>query len=261
MTENSLDTLRSWLAGLEQLDGQAIANQAIQALLQLLEQLSAAVSILITDGGPITHCLLILAALAVLITLVKFLQLSWHRGPRQKALKQLARQRGPVGRVLEVAMHGLIQPQPSVGRVGEQARQTARAQLAAAQHYLVLLKFLAIAGPLLGLLGTVLMLIDTLRQLEQTAAAAVASGPLWRALLPSATGLGLGIFATAAYLWLSRRIARCEAFIHAMLGRIFSRISELDHDLTPLAPPVSPPLSLSAQLPLRASGEPDKANG
>lgn len=82
------------------------------------------------------------------------------------------------------------------------------AEVARMSRFLRVLEVIAMVGPLLGLLGTVLGMIEAFQQLELeggSANAAVLAGGIWKALLTTAAGLIVAIpAAVAAHLYGAR---------------------------------------------------------
>lgn len=76
----------------------------------------------------------------------------------------------------------------------------------------------ATLSPLLGLLGTVLGMIEAFRKMEAAGNQvdpSILSGGIWLALLTTAIGLIVAIPATAAHLWLNAVIARTTRQVEA----------------------------------------------
>ena len=76
-------------------------------------------------------------------------------------------------------------------------------------RYLRPLELIAYLSPLLGLLGTVLGMIEAFRGLEEQSAqggAGLLAGGIWEALLTTAVGLGIAIPMTAAHALLEGQV-------------------------------------------------------
>jgi biopolymer transport protein ExbB len=68
---------------------------------------------------------------------------------------------------------------------------------------------IAKVAPILGLLGTVLGMIETFQQFEEAGAyvtAGVLSGGLWKALITTAAGLSIGVAARLGHHFLAGRV-------------------------------------------------------
>ena len=80
-------------------------------------------------------------------------------------------------------------------------------------------------SPLLGLLGTVLGMIQSFQELALADGAANASllaAGIWQALLTTAAGLVVAIPATIAATLLSERVERAAQRIEAAVGQLFA---------------------------------------
>lgn len=81
-------------------------------------------------------------------------------------------------------------------------------------------------SPLLGLLGTVLGMIEAFRQLASSGSQvdpSVLSGGIWQALLTTAAGLSVAIPVVLLHSWLERRVERCAHRMEDAVTRIFTR--------------------------------------
>ena len=86
-----------------------------------------------------------------------------------------------------------------------------------------LLELIAMISPLLGLLGTVLGMIQSFQQLELAEGAANASvlaGGIWQALLTTAAGLLVAIPAAVGAGLLSARIERAAQTMESAVGAL-----------------------------------------
>ena len=189
------------------------------------------------SGGPILVILAILSVLSLAVIAFKTMQLwsvgsgsdrrqaalgHWADGRQDEALSAVEPARTPADRVLGYAMarlrdgfRGPTLAAATVQRGGE--------ELARMTSYLRLLELIAMIAPLLGLLGTVLGMIQSFQDLELaegSANAAILAGGIWQALLTTAAGL---IVAIPAAIGASLLAARAEAGAQA----IESSVSEL----------------------------------
>ncbi len=86
------------------------------------------------------------------------------------------------------------------------------------------LEVLAVVSPLMGLLGTVLGMIESFQQLELaggSANAAVLASGIWQALLTTAMGLIVAIPAAIAANLLSSRLDRAGHVMEDCVTRLF----------------------------------------
>ena len=106
-------------------------------------------------------------------------------------------------RVLRAAMTGLRAGDPEAAR--EECARVARACLRDAREGLRALDLIVTIAPLIGLLGTVLGMIDAFQALQDTGARAdpaALAGGIWEALLTTAAGMAVAIPASMALSWL-----------------------------------------------------------
>ena len=80
-------------------------------------------------------------------------------------------------------------------------------------------------APLIGLLGTVMGMIQAFRQLQAAGdrvSPAVLSGGLWEALLTTAGGLAVAIVALVAFNYLDRRVERLQQRMESALTALLT---------------------------------------
>ncbi len=177
-----------------------------QSLITVIEN-----SALVHSGGPVVVILLVLSIIALTVILVKLWQLfpfglgseratrkllgAWEAGDRETVWQNARTNRQPIPRVLAAAMGGLLAGAPEV-HVREESQRVAAEVLEAQFRYLRILEVIATLSPLLGLLGTVLGMIEAFQAMENAGRQvdpAVLSGGIWQALLTTAAGLAVAI--------------------------------------------------------------------
>jgi len=195
---------------------------------------------LIAMGGPVMLVLAAMSVLGLAIILLKLWQFSvsgiWRRGGVEEALQNWqdgrqgdaqARLEGhdhPVAEAVRVAMAGL-RAGAEEHRVREEAARVAASRLAALRNYFRPLEVIGSLSPLLGLLGTVLGMIEAFQAMESAGSqvdAALLSGGIWEALLTTAAGLTVAIPAVAALNWLERGVERLHEDMQDALTRVFT---------------------------------------
>ncbi len=189
---------------------------------------------LIELGGPVVLLLLALSVLGTAIVLVKLIQLRVLSG------SQFARAEALLERDATDQLQDLSTPLANIIAHGVAARasgvaaQTLEAELARRGNriisdcgsYLRPLELIAYLSPLLGLLGTVLGMIEAFRGLEaQTAQgdAGMLAGGIWEALLTTAIGLGIAIPMTAAHALLETRVQSIAERLSQLLELVLAR--------------------------------------
>ena len=105
-----------------------------------------------------------------------------------------------------------------------EARRVGSLELAQLEKNLPLLSFIAQTAPLLGLLGTVLGMVDLFLALQGAENGAVAvstlSGGIWKALLTTAAGLGVAVPTLAAYSYLASRADRFRMQLNDVIQQL-----------------------------------------
>lgn len=194
------------------------------------------------DGGPIVWLLALLSVYSLALITVKVIGLSgtfsgaaprnqaiadWRRGARDQARSHVSSGLRPADRVLGYAMEGL---QAGLDRsvLREEIARRGNQELMQLGHHLRMLEVIAMVSPLMGLLGTVLGMIESFQELELaqgSANASVLAGGIWQALLTTAMGLIVAIPAAIAANLLSARVDRVGHGIENVISALF----EADH--------------------------------
>lgn len=188
-------------------------------------------------GGPIIIVLAILSVLSIMIIIVKIFQLwncragstlratafeQWASGDKHGATAALEKGKSPADRVTRYAMKSLAAGFNGPPLEAELTRR-GNEELADMNSMIRLLELIAMVSPLLGLLGTVLGMIQSFQELEMAQGAANASvlaGGIWQALLTTAAGLLVAIPAAVGAGLLSARIERAAQTIESAAGQL-----------------------------------------
>lgn len=191
-------------------------------------------------GGPVAVILLGMSMMALTIVLAKLWQFSalrvgsfrparealrlYRKGRPMEALVLAARSANPSAAVLARAMRGQRRGLPEAALredilcFGEDMLESLRTGFRP-------LELIASLAPLLGLLGTVLGMIEAFREMEgagNQVNPAVLSGGIWEALLTTALGLSVAIPVVAAHGWLERRVERLAHEMGSQITRFFA---------------------------------------
>ncbi|TMM54123.1 MotA/TolQ/ExbB proton channel family protein [Sulfitobacter sabulilitoris] len=193
----------------------------------------------ILSGGPIVVVLIVLSLGSIALILVKIAQLrgvtggdarrsaaigAWANGDRHAAIKALEGAASPADRIAQAAMQGLDRGRARAPLEAE-LEWRGNVELAALQRHIRLLELVAMISPLLGLLGTVLGMIEAFQELalaEGAANASLLAGGIWQALLTTAAGLLVAIPAAVAASLLSEKVDRAAGKIEVSVGQLFS---------------------------------------
>lgn len=176
-------------------------------------------------GGPTMVPLALASVLALTLIFERLLALRSERvlpaALRELTPETLARVApealgtSPLGRLLAVA-----QAQGSRDGFKGILEQQAAQELQGLERYLTLLGILAMVTPLLGMLGTVLGMIDVFSTLDalEGGAGALLAGGIGAALISTATGLTIAIPTLMAHRLLSRRVDKLMNALEHCLG-------------------------------------------
>ena len=135
----------------------------------------------------------------------------------------LAAGRAPADRVAHYALAASLRKMPRKPLEAELMRR-GNAEVEAMGRHIRLLELVAMISPLLGLLGTVLGMIQSFQELELAQGAANASvlaGGIWQALLTTAAGLVVAIPAAIGATLLSARVDSAAHEIESAVGQFF----------------------------------------
>ena len=131
------------------------------------------------------------------------------RAGRIKEALQFCREEDtPIARILRQGLERLGRP---ISEIQDAVQAAGKHEAFALEKRTGLLASIAGVAPLLGFFGTVLGMIEAFRQvqtLQGNADPSVLAGGIWEALVTTAAGLAVGIFANLAYNYLLGRIKR-----------------------------------------------------
>ncbi|WP_417826708.1 MotA/TolQ/ExbB proton channel family protein [Thalassospira povalilytica] len=155
-------------------------------------------------------------------------------GDETQAADLLARRRHPAARI------GLSGLSLSVASADEREAASdliaarARKEIDSLNGGLRIMSAIAVLSPLLGLLGTVMGMIEAFQKMEGAGSRidpSVLSGGIWLALLTTAIGLVVAIPATAFHMWMQGVIGRAAAVMEDVCTMVVNR-GELAHRTT-----------------------------
>lgn len=196
---------------------------------------------LLDDGGTVLYVLLVISVLALTLMFAKLIQFwmlrvhargfidpalhAWRDGRNREALSILRAQRNPVARVLEVALRGSADDERGEKLVREEITRVAGLQLDNLRGGLRPLALVATTSPLIGLLGTVLGMINAFQALQDAGNKvdpSILSGGIWVALLTTAAGLIIAIPAAVAHNWMEGVVYRAQRAMEDAVTRVFT---------------------------------------
>ncbi|MBG6205435.1 biopolymer transport protein ExbB [Labrenzia sp. EL_126] len=208
-------------------------------------------SSLLELGGPVVLVLLGISVLALAVILAKAFQLSnarvgrhslvrqavtmWRTGERSKATQALLKDRSLSAALVRSAMEAIrkLDGQPLSSqerdireeRLREEISARAADRLFGLASWLKALDLVTQIAPLLGLLGTVLGMIETFQTLQESGSSAnpgTLAGGIWVALLTTACGLAVAIPVSVAVTWFETRLEKERAALEVLLTGVFT---------------------------------------
>ncbi|MEM0948536.1 MAG: MotA/TolQ/ExbB proton channel family protein [Pseudomonadota bacterium] len=207
-----------------------------------MEQPLAALGDALGNGGPILWVIVALSIVTLALILWKtwrFLWIgvwggtdadpavsAWVAGDLIGALELLKGARGLRARIARVAMAIRRDGTLNDAAAREEVTRLALAELRGARAGLRALDLIAQIAPLLGLLGTVLGMIDAFQSLQLAGPGAnpsVLAGGIWAALLTTAAGMAIAIPAVVAGVWFEAVCDRVQADMEDVATIVFTR--------------------------------------
>ncbi|MEO9685843.1 MAG: MotA/TolQ/ExbB proton channel family protein [Tateyamaria sp.] len=145
----------------------------------------------------------------------------WLNGRVDQAISAAGRRRSVLSRILQAVFSGIQARPTDVTYAEELSRQTAIIELATMSERMRALDMVVQAAPMLGLLGTVIGMIDAFSVLAVAEGAVdptTLAGGIYVALTTTAAGLVVALFAFFIATWLEGRIDRERNMIEALMS-------------------------------------------
>ncbi len=193
------------------------------------------------SGGPVVVILIGMSIVGLTVFILKLWQFfrleldkrdfissainAWNNQDNESMHEILGKSKNPIARVIETATNTISLEATDHVLAREETVRVATLQLANMRCYLRVIEVIAALGPLLGLFGTVLGMIEAFQRLEEAGTAvdpAVLSGGIWEALLTTAAGLAVAIPAIIALNWLEQRIENFKLAMEDAMTRVFT---------------------------------------
>ncbi|MGR8919250.1 MAG: MotA/TolQ/ExbB proton channel family protein [Gammaproteobacteria bacterium] len=206
----------------------------------LMNEVIAGATMLLQLGGPVVGILLAASVLGLALALVKFLQFSgagratlkrldvavdhWQSGDHDKAGKILDGSRLAIAGDIKFGLEQRSQMDSDL--LHDELLRRAAAFLRNYSRNLRPLELIYYLAPVMGLLGTVLGMIDAFRGLAVSAGAAgessaLASG-IWEALLTTAVGLSIAIPFAVMHAYLEARLEGLADQVTDLVTRVLT---------------------------------------
>lgn len=194
---------------------------------QGLEQPANAIVDFLSIGGPVLWVLALLSVATMALVLAKIAQFAIARtGSKSR--------RGGLG-IVKAATSDAIETHNADRTYAEDAgRRAARGIMRPLEGGLGTLGMIAMLSPLIGLLGTVMGMIDAFQALENASSTvdpSLLSGGIWIALLTTAAGLVVAIPATLAHGWFEGRLTRFADEAECLIGETLAQAIPADNTL------------------------------
>ncbi|WP_254424092.1 MotA/TolQ/ExbB proton channel family protein [Thalassospira marina] len=147
-------------------------------------------------------------------------------GDDQQAISLLQRRRHPAAEIGRLGMSLPVGDGDSRESASDLIASRAHKEIDGLNGGLRLMSAIAVLSPLLGLLGTVMGMINAFQQMEGAGSRidpSVLSGGIWLALLTTAIGLVVAIPATALHMWMQGIVNRAAAVTEEVCTLIINR--------------------------------------
>lgn len=145
----------------------------------------------------------------------------WLSGRADEAVKLASERNSVLARILQAVFSG-VKARPGDSSYAEElGRQTAIIELATMSDRLRILEMVVQAAPMLGLLGTVIGMIDAFSVLAQTEGTVDPSGlanGIWTSLTTTAAGLSVALVSYFLATWFEGQIDRERNLIEAVIS-------------------------------------------
>lgn len=207
----------------------------------------------LTTGGPVVWLLLLMSLILVSIFFVKLVQFAanglfsgrkqrlaenmvraWDSGDQAKSIQLVERAKDPQNVLLRNAAEHLRRNSLTGKALEDELSREASGYLTGLRSHLRSIELIASLAPLIGLLGTVLGMIEAFQAMElagKNVDPSTLSGGIWKALLTTAVGLIVAIPATVIHNWLERRIERVSDQIQDRVGRLMTASARIDQTI------------------------------
>lgn len=196
---------------------------------------------LIQLGGPVVLVLIALSVVGLTIVLYKLIQYRaysrshrkrvdaaldrWTDGDTDSALKQLAADKSPIAQLLCNGVSWLRDPDKNEETIREELTRQGQQIVTRVNGLNAFVELIAYLSPMLGLLGTVLGMIDVFYGLASEGSGAdtgVLAGGIWEALLTTAVGLTVAIPFAVMHAMLESRATNIRRGMEDQFTRLFT---------------------------------------
>ena len=193
-------------------------------------------------GGVAMWILALMSVVAVTLVIIKFWEYSewrltegayvelavdaWEHGDTETARAELERSGALLATVMGRAIEYLSQCGLSASQARERIERLGNETLEVGRRHLRTLELIGSLAPLIGLLGTVVGMIDAFQALQAAGDRidpAILSAGIWKALLTTAAGLVVAIPVIAVAHYLEQRMVGFQVAMESALTRLLTR--------------------------------------
>lgn len=200
---------------------------------------------LIASGGAVIAILLAFSVVSLSVVVFKIWQLwqtrclfspsleqaisSLEQGDGAQAKLLLGGFKNQRKQVIESAMALADKAHWAGDEIRQELNRLAKRIIEQMQSYTRVLEVIAVTAPLLGLLGTVLGMVEAFKAMEAAGSQvdpAVLSGGIWKALLTTAVGLAVAIPTSLSSSWFERKTEKTAHMLADDVGRLVKAIND-----------------------------------
>ncbi len=156
---------------------------------------------------------------------------AYEQGQGDRARQIAQASPSPLARVWILAVNWLDDPALDAAKARERIERAAAEQIEQSRSRIRTLDLIGTLAPLVGLLGTVLGMIDAFQALQAAGnrvEPAILSGGIWKALITTAAGLIVAIPVVTSAHYLDRRVAGLQAAMESALTQLLTRPRSID---------------------------------
>ena len=219
-------------------------NDLLQSSLLLHTNLMNQYGRLFEIGGPIIIVLLTLSIISLSIIILKFSQFFYNDLYRtvsiadsdldllydnsEALIQNLSNSRHPAAVLSVVIIKEIGKHKPDSLSLREEILRIGTKEVNRLKAGLWMLELIAIISPLIGLLGTVLGMVDAFKALEiagRQVDPSILSSGIWQALITTAAGLSVAIPSVFIFRWMESIIASTSEQMEDVAGQLLYRFN------------------------------------
>lgn len=197
--------------------------------------------VIFVKGGWVMYLIMLLSVYSVGIILFKAQQfmasgmfntgfidrvmMHVKRGELTDSAHLLARERGPIARIMRVAIECILNRDMTMKSREAEISRVGASEIRYLESHMRGLEMAATVAPLIGLMGTVIGMIESFSKLSESGSRvdpSMLAGGIWEALVATVGGLAVAIPSLAAYYLLDSLIERARATMRDVTIQILS---------------------------------------